>query len=118
MINSNYLLVSILLFISMNAYAVPPNAHATANGWGCESSTPTTKYVAKIETTENGRVSVEIQGIDSLANTKHFILEPQDSSGNPLLKASVGSTTVYQWECGSDDANVIGWLPGSCGHKF
>src|SRR5215210_9138897 len=36
-----------------------------ANGWGCESSSSTSKYVAKIQTTVNGKIIVTAQAIDT-----------------------------------------------------
>src|SRR3954463_1036179 len=35
-----------------------------ADGWGCESSSSTSKYVSSIHTTVNGAIIVTAQGID------------------------------------------------------
>src|ERR1700712_3459500 len=38
-----------------------------ANGWGCESSTPTSKYVANVKTDAVGSITVTVSNDSSLA---------------------------------------------------
>jgi type IV pilus assembly protein PilA len=91
-----------------------------AGGWGCESSTATSKYVAKIQTDANGNVAITIgSGIDSAADGKLVILQPQDSAGAMLTASALngGGIQVNQWACGSnatDLAVIQKWLPASC----
>src|SRR5512132_413814 len=49
----------------------------TANQWGCESSTATSKYVKQIATDANGVVSVQAQGFgDTAIDDKYITLTP------------------------------------------
>ena len=90
-----------------------------AGNWGCESSTPSSKYVAEIETDGVGAVQVTVQGIGTGIDTETVSLIPLTSTG-----AIVGlGETVYEWKCGSQTA-ISGsafvtsvppkFLPGSC----
>jgi len=89
----------------------------TAGLWGCESSIATTKYVKKIQTDAAGGIAITIAtGIDSLADDKLVLLQPQDSAG-VALDATILGIQVNQWACGASatDIAVIGkWLPASC----
>jgi type IV pilus assembly protein PilA len=93
----------------------------SANGWGCESSTSSSKYVAKIATDAAGGITVTAQNIDSTnIDTKTLSLVPTDTGGT--VSPTVGNA-VGQWKCGN--AAAIGsstavttiptkYLPGSC----
>ena len=53
-----------------------------AGGWGCESSVPTSKYVASVNTDANGGVIVTVQGIgDTTIDTKTVSLVPTGAGG-------------------------------------
>src|SRR4051794_27441773 len=41
----------------------------SANGWGCESSSPTTQYVASVATDGNGVITVTAQNITGVTGT-------------------------------------------------
>lgn len=92
-----------------------------ANGWGCESASSTSKYVASVATTADGRVTVMPQGIDATnIDGKAVILEPRDAAGTALTVASM-PVQVNQWACGTLTANastVLKYLPGSCKTQF
>ncbi|WP_096666115.1 pilin [Polaromonas sp. AET17H-212] len=90
-----------------------------ANGWGCESASSTSKYVASIVTTANGRVTVAAQGFNNAAiDGQVVILEPRDAAGAALTVAAM-PTQVNQWACGTTTANtVLKFLPGSCKTLF
>ena len=94
--------------------STPPNA----NGWGCEQSTQQSKYVAKVETTNDGRIDVTLTTAPDLgaANGKGISLTPADSAGTGLLEAAIGSTTVGTFLCGPMSSNAIDkkFLPGWC----
>jgi type IV pilus assembly protein PilA len=91
-----------------------------AGNWGCESSTPSTKYVAKVDTDGQGAIQVTVQGIDPANIDTKFV------SLIPVLSGRVAvtpGTQVYEWVCGNQAA-VAGsafvttvppkYLPGSC----
>ena len=91
-----------------------------AGGWGCESSTATSKYVRSVATDANGGVIVTVQGVgDTVIDTKTVSLVPTGAGGAAI------TTTVplSQWICGNP-AVVNGgtaltsvppkFLPGSC----
>ena len=91
-----------------------------ANGWGCESSTATSKYVAKIETDANGKITVTsastASGLPTGAADKTIDLTPQDASNNALAAASIGKAVVGTFKCGPGSTNGMEkkYLPGSC----
>ena len=88
-----------------------------ANNWGCEvSGTAPTKYVAKVETNDNGMVTVTTQGFgDTDIDSKTIELTPVDSSGN-AIQVSAMPTQVYNWQCGPGTSDPVPskYLPGSC----
>ena len=89
-----------------------------AGGWGCESASATSKYVAAIATNANGRVTVTTQGFnDSNIDGGFVILEPRDSTGTALTTAAM-PTQVNQWACGTSTTTLMKFLPGSCKTAF
>jgi len=93
----------------------------TAGNWGCESSTASSKYVAKIVTDAAGGISVEAANFgDAAIDGKTVSLVPTDTAGTGSPTAG---STVSRWVCGNTAA--IGsstatttvaakFLPGSC----
>lgn len=91
----------------------------TANGWGCESSSQTSKYVAKVQTTDAGVITVEAQGFgDGAIDGKVIQLVPYHDGTNPKVPATSGhmGSPVFKWVCGPATTNPmpIKFLPGSC----
>jgi type IV pilus assembly protein PilA len=87
-----------------------------ANDWGCEKSTAASKYVAKIETSATGGVSVTVgTGIDATdADGKLVTLLPFVSDTVAMATTDVGKA-VYKWVCGGTGTTVSKkFLPGSC----
>ena len=84
-----------------------------ADNWGCESASATSKYVASVRTTDNGRIQVTIAGIDTTVNGQTVNMVPQNAAGAALTAADIPSQ-VNQWACGSTNADVRKLLPGSC----
>ncbi len=85
-----------------------------AGAWGCETATGSGKYVTKIATDADGAVEVTLNAlIDSTVDTKKVQLIPTDTAGVKMTTASVGNS-VPAWSCGSNDAAVRKYLPGSC----
>jgi type IV pilus assembly protein PilA len=88
-----------------------------ADGWGCESSSSTSKYVKSIHTDVNGKITVKAQAIDSTnIDDKDVTLVPADSAGTALVYAG-GGVAINRWICGSTTLGTTiaaKYLPGSC----
>ena len=87
-----------------------------AGAWGCEASTSTSQYVAKVDTTAAGLITVTSQGIKNKADGStggKVTLKPLNPAGN----APQAGETVGRWVCGAsaDGTDVAAkFLPGSC----
>ncbi len=85
-----------------------------ANGWGCESSTSSSKYVASVVTDGTGEVTVTTQGFETALNGLTLTLKPLDAAGN----APAAGGTIASWRCGATgdgtSAGLLKYLPGSC----
>jgi type IV pilus assembly protein PilA len=90
----------------------------TANQWGCESASATSKYVAKIETDANGLVTVTTQGFGDTSIDGHTVqLAPySDAAGTTAMTAGDVGKAVAVWKCGPGATNPVPakFLPGSC----
>ena len=91
------------------------------NGWGCENTAGgASKYVNTVTTTADGAISVLLSSDTSLsgAASTNLSLIPLNSAGSALTAASIGSTQVYAWKCGSTvngtSSALSKYLPGSC----
>ena len=88
----------------------------TAGNWGCENSTASSQYVAKVETDGAGKITVTSQGIKNKADSTEggvVTLKPLKVDGT----AVEAGTTVGKWVCGnSTDGTTVAakFLPGSC----
>ena len=91
-----------------------------AGGWGCESSTATSKYVASVATDAKGGVIVTAANIgDTNIDGKTVSLVPTGTAG----VAITSTAPLAQWVCGNA-ATINGgtavttvppkFLPGSC----
>lgn len=76
-----------------------------AGGWGCESSTSTSKYVASIKTNATGSVQVTSQAIGTGADGTMFLV--------PTLAGTAPTQSVTGWQCGPGTI-LAKFLPGSC----
>ena len=103
------------VFQSNNAASLP-----TAGNWGCESSIPTSKYVNKIATDNNGGIIVTVQGFgDTAIDTTTVSLVPTAAG-----KAAITATApLSEWVCGNRavlnggtavSTTPAKFLPGSC----
>src|SRR5690606_28829694 len=88
-----------------------------AGAWGCESSVPTSQYVAEIETDATGKITVTSRNIKNMTNGTAeggaVTLKPYDVDGN----APAAGTSIGKWVCGNTtDGTTIDakFLPGSC----
>lgn len=94
--------------------STPPGA----DGWGCESASATSKYVASVATSQDGVITVTARGITQLTagSADVLTLVPLDAAGTALTEANIG-TQVGSWRCGlPGDGTTIQpkYLPGSC----
>jgi type IV pilus assembly protein PilA len=65
-------------------------ATPSANGYGCESTTTTTKYVASVVTDANGKITVTASNVTDLpsdAQSKTIDLTPVSANGTALTFA-------------------------------
>ena len=93
-----------------------------ANGWGCESTAATSKYVATVGTSADGAVSVKLSTDPALTAASIggniLTLYPANSSRSALTASAttIGATQVYQWVCGGSgtSSTLLKYLPGSC----
>jgi type IV pilus assembly protein PilA len=90
------------------------------NAWGCESSTAQSKYVAKVETTSAGLITVTSQAMKNKTGGTveggKVTLRPLKAAATPLTNTDTG-VTIYAWRCGlpGDGTDVDAkYLPGSC----
>ena len=94
------------------------DAAPDAGGWGCETASGASapsKYVAKVATTDNGKVIVTVGGFaDNNIDGQFVVLEPRDASNSALEQADI-PTQINQWACGTpSDSKILKYLPGSC----
>lgn len=98
------------------------SALPAAGAWGCEASTATSQYVAKVETTQNALIKVTSQNIKNKASGSGYAvggvvtLLPMKDATNSLATTDTG-VSIFKWRCGSttDGTDVDPkYLPGSC----
>ena len=85
-----------------------------ANGWGCETASTSSKYVASVGTSADGVITVTLTSAADLGGAKDgtITLTPQTAAGANLTVASI-PTQVGGFRCqpGTIPAK---YLPGSC----
>lgn len=112
--------------ITESVQSMSSDKTGTANGWGCESSTATTKYVNSISTTADGVVTVAPNftnlGITGTAATDVVTLTPYAppaSAGADPIALEVATASkdqgkqIYEWKC-TATAALQKFVPGSC----
>jgi len=86
---------------------------ASANAWGCgESASASSKYVASIQTSTAGVITVVAQGISQIPANAFLTLSPSTSTTVGTITAPTAGTSIYQWVCGGDIAPE--YRPSSC----
>jgi type IV pilus assembly protein PilA len=89
-----------------------------AGHWGCEtlgSSAAASKYVKRIQTSDEGAVRIEIQGVSALVNDQGIVLRPWPDVSRSA--AVTGGGSVAMWDCGPDPSNtadIAAYVPSSC----
>jgi type IV pilus assembly protein PilA len=73
-----------------------------AGGWGCESSSSTSKYVASVKTNATGAIQMTSQNIGTGADGTVY-----------LVPVGVTTGTISEWKCGPGTV-LSKFLPGSC----
>jgi type IV pilus assembly protein PilA len=93
-------------------------ASVALNGWGCESASASSKYVASVATSVNGVITV----------TPSTAFNDTDISGSTVVMtpyADVAATTamttsanagqqIAAWKCTPGSTTIAKYLPGSC----
>ena len=95
-----------------------------AGSWGCENTSPASRYVASVNTDANGIIKVTTSADAALTNaginSVVLSLTPMTSGGVPQTAAAstIGATQVYSWRCGNTAdgtaSALLKYLPGSC----
>ena len=92
-----------------------------AGAWGCESSNPTSQYVAKVETDGTGLITVTTQGVKNATNGTieggKLQLKPVKNAAGAAFTTADTGVSVYKWVCGPAVATPpvdAKYLPGSC----
>lgn len=83
--------------------------------WGCEVTTTAaqTKYVKTVNTTNQGEILVESQGVkntDANATGGVVVMVPQTATGDPI---TTGGTLIGKWICGGEAKGTPGPAPGT-----
>ena len=101
------------VYQSMTSGAAPG-----ANGWGCESASATSKYVASVATDVNGVVTVTAQGFPAadLGSPATVVLTPYADTAlsTPMTAAANAGAQVAGWKCTPGNTTIAKILPGSC----
>jgi type IV pilus assembly protein PilA len=84
-----------------------------ANNWGCEGQV--SKYVAGVETDDNGVVTVTVQGLSSSVDGKRLSMAPY-IGGAPADASTMMGMGISEWRCGPALTNGLATkhLPRSC----
>ena len=89
----------------------------TANNWGCEAtSTAPSKYVNKIITNQDGKITVTASNIGQGIDGNVVTLVPADSTGTAMVYSGTAQA-INRWICGSQTQGTTveaKFLPGSC----
>jgi type IV pilus assembly protein PilA len=84
----------------------------TANNWGCESSSQTSKYVKSVATDGAGKITVEsinVPGVTTGVTLTPFVSDTVAMAGD----ADAGKS-VFKWVCAPTVSTEAKFLPGSC----
>jgi type IV pilus assembly protein PilA len=86
-----------------------------ANGWGCETTSATSKYVASVVTDAVGIIKVTSSADTSLgaAASKTITLTPTTADGTAFTGSTTFPTQVGGFKCAPGTMSPT-YLPGSC----
>jgi type IV pilus assembly protein PilA len=71
----------------------------SANGWGCESAVPVSRYVSSVTTDGNGKVIVMAQAIGPGIDGNVVTVTPVDANGRAVTYAP--GAAIARWICGA-----------------
>ena len=86
----------------------------TANNWGCESASQTSKYVASVVTDATGKITVSVQPGSIPGVTTGVVLTPYSSDTAAMTGDADAGKQVFKWVCAPTDTTQAKYLPGSC----
>lgn len=88
------------------------------DGWGCESTTQTTKYVASVSTSNTGAITVTASNATDLGGAAGgmIVLTPFVNGAAATGSTQVGNSIVSEFRCAPGGTNPMPakFLPGSC----
>lgn len=92
---------------------------AANNTWGCESASPTSKYVASVSTlATTGEITVVSQNLGSQIDVRMKPCGVDNATTFTTCTQPAAGTTVKMWVCGptaaAATAGLAKYLPGSC----
>jgi type IV pilus assembly protein PilA len=84
-----------------------------ASNWGCEGQQ--SRYVANVDTDDNGVVTVTVQGLSSSVDGKRLSMAPY-IGGAPADASTMMGMGISEWRCGPALTNGLATkhLPRSC----
>jgi len=92
-----------------------------AGNWGCEHAAPTTRFVGRVQTTENGEIRVQVRNLASNLDGLFVYLKPYETavpatSGGGVFEPG---QAVRSWRCGVANSDVASQalmqvLPSTC----
>ena len=88
----------------------------SANAWGCESTSSTSKYVGSIATDATGLITVTAQNLSAFG-TDGVRMKPCSNASATTFAACTAPSAgglVAVWICGPTASSVAKYLPGSC----
>ena len=93
----------------------PVGTTVSVNGWGCETTSQTTKYVNSVTTDQNGQITVAASAATDLGGAAlgTITLTPYINANTAAQSSNIGSAIISEFKCqrGTMPAQ---FLPGSC----
>ncbi len=88
---------------------------ATANSWGCESASPTSRYVASVATAPTtGLITVTSQNLGVQVDVQMKPCSNSNATSFASCNNVSAQSVVAMWVCGPVTAASAKYLPGSC----
>jgi type IV pilus assembly protein PilA len=92
-------------------------AKPAGGGWGCESSTATSKYVATVVTDGDGQITVTSQNLSPFTGT--VVLKPCTAATATATTFAAcippaAGVAVGGWVCGPGTAGMAKYMPATC----
>ena len=97
-------------------YQTGANSTPSANGWGCETTSGGTRFVAKVETDTDGKITVTSTSSTDLpsdARGMTITLTPVNASNSALAWGTDKGNAVPAFRC-QPGTLPAKYLPGSC----